>query len=84
MCDVCAGVACKAASEDHLARLFRSFPGMEYCDLKRDRASGAGNTGPGVPLQDQTFETLKPSRRLRNEYSILLIIPGVNALECRR
>lgn len=30
----------KAASEEAVAALFRSFPGMEYCDLKRDRATG--------------------------------------------
>ena len=23
-----------------VARIFRSFPGMEYCDLKRDRVTG--------------------------------------------
>ena len=35
----------KGASEEGLARLFRSFPGMEYCDLKRDRLTGlAANT----------------------------------------
>ena len=27
-------------SDDTLCRIFRSFPGMEYCDLKQDRASG--------------------------------------------
>lgn len=30
----------KSLSEDALARLFRRFHGMEYCDLKKDRASG--------------------------------------------
>ena len=31
----------KAAQEEGLTRLFRSFPGMESCDLKRDRLTGA-------------------------------------------
>lgn len=30
----------KAATEDMLARLFRTWPGLEYLDLKRDRATG--------------------------------------------
>jgi hypothetical protein len=30
----------KAASEEVLARLFRTWPGLEYLDLKRDRATG--------------------------------------------
>lgn len=30
----------KAISEDVLAFLFQSYPGMEYCDLKRDHATG--------------------------------------------
>jgi RNA recognition motif-containing protein len=32
--------AVQSVTEEALARLFRSFPGMEYCDLKRDRATG--------------------------------------------
>ena len=31
----------KAVSEEMLARLFRTWPGLEYLDLKRDRATGA-------------------------------------------
>lgn len=31
----------KAATEDMLARLFRTWPGLEYLDLKRDRSTGA-------------------------------------------
>ncbi len=31
----------KAAQEEGLMRLFRSFAGMENCDLKRDRLTGA-------------------------------------------
>ena len=27
----------QGVTEDMLARLFRRFPGMEYCDLKKDR-----------------------------------------------
>jgi RNA recognition motif-containing protein len=30
----------QAATDEQLSRLFRTFPGMEYCDLKRDRATG--------------------------------------------
>eukprot|EP01025_Chloroclados_australasicus_P049946 TRINITY_DN5708_c1_g1_i12.p3 TRINITY_DN5708_c1_g1~~TRINITY_DN5708_c1_g1_i12.p3 ORF type:complete len:314 (-),score=54.90 TRINITY_DN5708_c1_g1_i12:3080-4021(-) len=30
----------KGVSEEQLARCFRRFPGMEYCDLKRDRITG--------------------------------------------
>mmetsp|Transcript_26617 Transcript_26617/g.44499 ORF Transcript_26617/g.44499 Transcript_26617/m.44499 type:complete len:583 (+) Transcript_26617:40-1788(+) len=30
----------KSVNADHLARLFARFPGMEYCDLKKDRATG--------------------------------------------
>jgi len=30
----------KGVGEDLLARLFRRFTGMEYCDLKKDRATG--------------------------------------------
>lgn len=30
----------KAVSEEMLARLFRTWPGLEYLDLKRDRATG--------------------------------------------
>ena len=30
----------QGATEDMVARIFRSFPGMDYCDLKRDRVTG--------------------------------------------
>eukprot|EP00887_Chlorella_sp_A99_P005987 scaffold27.g5987.t1 len=30
----------KSIDDEALARMFRSFPGMEYCDLKKDRGSG--------------------------------------------
>ena len=30
----------QSATEEMVARIFRSFPGMEYCDLKRDRVTG--------------------------------------------
>lgn len=30
----------KGVTEDAIARLFRRFPGMEYCDLKKERATG--------------------------------------------
>ena len=30
----------QSATEEMVARIFRSFPGMEYCDLKRDRITG--------------------------------------------
>lgn len=32
--------ALQSATEDMVAHIFRSFPGMEYCDLKRDRITG--------------------------------------------
>ena len=45
----------KAAQEEGLTRLFRSFPGMENCDLKRDRLTGAATSlwrGPaGITLR---------------------------------
>ncbi len=30
----------QGVTEDAIARLFRRFPGMEYCDLKKERATG--------------------------------------------
>lgn len=33
-------VVSKSASEDAVAHLFRCFPGMEYCDLKKERQTG--------------------------------------------
>lgn len=33
-------VVSKAVSEDIIIRLFRAFPGLEYCDLKRDHTTG--------------------------------------------
>lgn len=30
----------QSVSDEALARVFRAFPGMEYCDLKKDRATG--------------------------------------------
>ena len=33
-------VVSKGVSEDILTRLFRAFPGLEYCDLKRDHTTG--------------------------------------------
>lgn len=30
----------KGVAEDTIARLFRKLPGMEYCDLKKDRVTG--------------------------------------------
>mmetsp|Transcript_15110 Transcript_15110/g.24871 ORF Transcript_15110/g.24871 Transcript_15110/m.24871 type:complete len:608 (-) Transcript_15110:1241-3064(-) len=30
----------KSVTQDQLARLFSRYPGMEYCDLKRDRSTG--------------------------------------------
>lgn len=30
----------QSVSDEQLARLFRRFPGMEYCDLKKDRTTG--------------------------------------------
>ena len=31
---------CQGVKEEELARLFRRFPGMEYCDLKKDKKTG--------------------------------------------
>lgn len=36
----------KGVAEDAIARLFRRFPGMEYCDLKKDRATGKSKVMP--------------------------------------
>ena len=33
-------VVSKGVSEDILTHLFRAFPGLEYCDLKRDHTTG--------------------------------------------
>ncbi|GMH37093.1 hypothetical protein BSKO_04966 [Bryopsis sp. KO-2023] len=33
-------VVYKGVTEEMLARLFRRFPGMEYCDLKKDKRTG--------------------------------------------
>ncbi|PSC73543.1 RNA-binding 45 isoform B [Micractinium conductrix] len=30
----------KSVGDESLARIFRAFPGMEYCDLKKDRMTG--------------------------------------------
>lgn len=35
-----ASTATQSVSDEQLARLFRRFPGMEYCDLKKDRTTG--------------------------------------------
>ena len=40
----------KTVTEDMLQRLFRQFPGMEYCDLKKDRTTGRSKVS--VPLCD--------------------------------
>lgn len=34
------GSLLQGVSEDMLARLFKRLPGMEYCDLKKDYATG--------------------------------------------
>lgn len=39
-------VVSKLATDDALAKLFRRFPGMEYCDLKKDRMTGASKVRP--------------------------------------
>jgi hypothetical protein len=33
-------MASQGVSEETISRLFRRFPGMEYCDLKKDRETG--------------------------------------------
>jgi hypothetical protein len=35
----------KSVSDDQLRLLFRQYPGMEYCDLKRDKATGKSKVG---------------------------------------
>lgn len=35
----------QGVGEELLSRLFRQFPGMEYCDLKTDRATGRSKVG---------------------------------------
>lgn len=30
----------QSVGDEALSRIFRAFPGMEYCDLKKDRLSG--------------------------------------------
>ena len=37
----------QGVTEDMLARLFRRFPGMEYCDLKKDRRTNKSKVGWG-------------------------------------
>lgn len=41
-------VCAKSVSEDVLACLFRAFPGLEYCDLKRDHVTGQPRVGPAA------------------------------------
>lgn len=36
----------QSATEDMVANIFGSFPGMEYCDLKRDRITGLSKVIP--------------------------------------
>lgn len=44
-------VVSKGVSEDVLTRLFRAFPGLEYCDLKRDHTTGQSRVSlPLFPL----------------------------------
>lgn len=38
----------KSVSEEVLARLFRNYPGMEYCDLKKDKATNKSKVGVGI------------------------------------
>ena len=39
-------VCCKGLTEDTLACMFRAFPGLEYCDLKRDHLTGQSRVRP--------------------------------------
>lgn len=36
----------QSVGDEALARMFRAFPGMEYCDLKKDRMTGRSKVGP--------------------------------------
>jgi hypothetical protein len=38
----------KSVSDEQLRLLFRQYPGMEYCDLKRDKATGKSKVGVGT------------------------------------
>ncbi len=48
----CDGMPCvQGVTEDAIARLFRRFPGMEYCDLKKERTTGKSKVrGAGLEL----------------------------------
>ncbi len=35
----------KSVGDDVLSRLFRAYAGMEYCDLKKDKATGKSKVG---------------------------------------
>lgn len=37
--------ALQSVGDEALARMFRAFPGMEYCDLKKDRMTGRSKVG---------------------------------------
>lgn len=40
----------QGVGEELLSRLFRQFPGMEYCDLKTDRATGRSKVGGAASI----------------------------------
>ena len=45
----------QSATEEMIARIFRCFPGMEYCDLKRDRVTGQSKASLSQPTDLQWF-----------------------------
>lgn len=42
-------VCCKGLTEDTLACMFRAYPGLEYCDLKRDHLTGQSRVRARAP-----------------------------------
>lgn len=69
-------VVSKAATHDVLAKLFRRVPGMEYCDLKTDKASGKSKVRRGNHIRNATAGAIGPGRATSKERSALRLFVG--------
>ncbi|KAJ9512888.1 hypothetical protein QJQ45_029135 [Haematococcus lacustris] len=54
----------KGVPEEMLARLFRRFPGMEYCDLKKDRATGRSKAANQPASQSASQPASQPANQV--------------------
>ena len=71
----------QGVNEDMLVRLFRRLPGMEYCDLKKDRATGRSKVNS---REYKSAETTKLSCRYvcsdaHIAISAVIRVPSANA-----